>query len=134
MSEGSGRIGVPELLVGVPFPTLPFEIVSARVSRANIRHLVLGGKTVLPNDALTLGLIDEIAPSDVLLTRAMHAAEQLAQIPPIAFRLTKRAFVDPILERVDRARSFNDEVLEAWASEPVQERMRAYVERTVGKK
>ena len=134
MTEGNARIGIPELIVGVPFPTLPFEIVRARVSPASFRHLVLSGKTVTPPDALALGLIDEIAPSDVLLTRAHHAAEQLAQIPPIAFALTKRAFTEPILERVRHARSLNDDVLAAWASPDVQARMRAYVEQTVGKK
>jgi enoyl-CoA hydratase len=134
MAEGKGRIGIPELVVGVPFPALPFEIVRARVSPANFRHLVMSGKTVPPPEALALGLIDEIAPSDVLLTRANHAAEQLLQIPPISFALTKRAFTEPILERVRNARSLNDDVLEAWASAEVQERMRVYVEQTVGKK
>ena len=32
MAEGSGRIGIPELAVGVPFPALPFEIMQARLS------------------------------------------------------------------------------------------------------
>jgi enoyl-CoA hydratase len=134
MAEGKGRIGVPELLVGVPFPTLPFEIVRARVSPAHFRHLVMSGRTVMPDEALSLGLIDEIAPPDVLLVRALHAAEQLARIPGIAFALTKRGFTDPILERVERARSLNDDVLEAWGHPDVQHRMRAYVEQTVGKK
>jgi enoyl-CoA hydratase len=134
MTEGPARIGVPELAVGVPFPTLPFEMVRARVSPANFRHLVLSGKTVTPPDALALGLIDEIAPGDVLIARAQHAAAQMMQIPAIAFALTKRAFVEPILERARSAASLNDDVLEAWASPEVQTRMRAYVESTVGKK
>ena len=134
MAEGNARIGVPELAVGVPFPTLPFEMVRARVSPANFRHLVLSGKTLTPPDALALGLVDEIAPSDVLITRAQHAAEQMMRIPAIAFALTKRAFVEPILERARASSSLNDDVLEAWASPDVQARMRAYVESTVGKK
>jgi enoyl-CoA hydratase len=134
MAEGKGRIGVPELLVGVPFPTLPFEIVRARVSPTDFRQLVLSGQTVTPPEALALGLIDEIAPVEVLLTRAHHAAERLAQIPAIAFSLTKRGFTDPILERMRASRALNDAVLEAWAHHDVQARMRAYVEQTVGKK
>jgi enoyl-CoA hydratase len=134
MAEGSARIGVPELLVGVPFPTLPFEMVRARVSPANFRHLVLSGKTATPPEALALGLIDEIAPTDVLMTRARHAAEQMMQIPPVSFALTRRAFTEPILERVRSARSLNADVLEAWSSADVQSRMRAYVEQNVGRK
>ena len=134
MTEGKARIGVPELLVGVPFPTLPFEIMRARVSPAHFRQLVLSGRTVLPSEALSLGLVDEVAPEDVLMTRALDAAEQLSAIPASAFALTKRAFIEPILTRVEQARPLNDDVLEAWASPAVQARMRAYVEQTVGKK
>src|SRR5919106_6432262 len=31
MTEGNGRIGIPELAVGVPFPALPLQIMAARV-------------------------------------------------------------------------------------------------------
>ena len=134
MAEGNGRIGVPELAVGVPFPTLPFEIVRARMTPTNFRHLVFTGRTVLPEEALQLALIDEIAPGDVLMTRALATAEQLAAIPPVTFALTKRTFSEPLLDRVRNAKSLNDDVLESWASPAVQARMRAYVEKTVGKK
>jgi enoyl-CoA hydratase len=134
MAEGNARIGVPELAVGVPFPTLPFEIVRARVSPRQFRDLVFTGRTVKPPEALELGFIDEIAPLDVLIARAQHAAERLAAIPPVTFALTKRTFTDPLLERVRGAASLNADVLEAWESPAVQQRMRAYVEQTVGKK
>jgi enoyl-CoA hydratase len=134
MADGSSRIGVPELRVGVPFPALPFEIVRARVSPARFRHLVMSGRTTTASEAVALGLIDEAVPPEALLARAQQAAEQLANIPPIAFALTKRAFVDAVLERVDRAPALNDAVLEAWAHPDVQARMRAYVDQAVGKK
>ena len=134
MAEGSARIGVPELAVGVPFPTLPFEIVGARVSPPQFRDLVFTGRTVPPPEALALGLIDEIAPLDVLMTRAHHAAERLSAIPPITFALTKRTFTEPLLERVRGAAALNADVLEAWESPAVQARMRTYLEQTVGKR
>ena len=34
MAEGNGRIGVPELVVGVPFPALPLQIMAARMPDA----------------------------------------------------------------------------------------------------
>lgn len=134
MAEGNARIGVPELAVGVPFPTLPFEIVRARVQPTQFRDLVFTGRTVPPQEAIAVGLIDEIAPLDVLMTRAEHAAERLADIPPVTFALTKRTFTEPLLERVRGAASLNADVLEAWESSAVQSQMRAYVERTVGRK
>ena len=134
MAEGSGRIGVPELAVGVPFPALPFEIVRARVLPTPFRDLVFTGRTVLPSEAIAVGLIDETAPADVLMTRAAHAAEKLAEITPVTFALTKRAFTEPLLERVRAAATLDRDVFEAWESSVVQSRIRAYLERTVGKK
>ena len=134
MAEGTARIGVPELLVGVPFPMLPLEIVRARISATHFRQLVLSGRTVPPAEAAVLGFIDDVAPAGLLLERAMQVAAQLRQIPSVAFALTKRAFTEPLLARVEAARSLNDEAVAAWESAVVQERMRAYVERTVGKR
>jgi enoyl-CoA hydratase len=134
MVEGNARIGIPELLVGVPFPSLPFEIMRARVPPPSFRQLVLSGRTVLATEALTLGLIDEVANADTLVRRAEETAARLARIPGVAFALTKRAFTDPVLERVERAGPLNDAVLEAWGHADVQTRIRAYLEQTVGKK
>jgi enoyl-CoA hydratase len=134
MAEGPARIGLSELAVGVPFPSLPFEIVGARVSAQAFRQLVLSGRTVEPAEALQLGLVDEIAPADVLIARARGVAQQLANIPAITFGLTKRTFTEPVLERVRASAALNAEAIAAWASPAVQSRMREYVEKTVGKK
>ncbi len=100
MAEGTARIGVPELAVGVPFPTLPFEIVGARVHPTAFRQLVYSGRSVEPHEALALGLIDEIAEPDALATRARDVADQLSQIPATTFALTKRTFNASLLDRV----------------------------------
>ena len=46
MVEGNGRIGIPELAVGVPFPALPLQIMSARLADGPLRDLVFTGRTV----------------------------------------------------------------------------------------
>ena len=40
MVEGNGRIGIPELAVGVPFPALPLQIMAARLADGALRDLV----------------------------------------------------------------------------------------------
>jgi enoyl-CoA hydratase len=131
MADGSGRIGVPELVVGVPFPTLPFEIVLARVSHAAFRRLVYFGSTVLPHQAVELGLVDEIAPADVLIARAREIAQQLACIPAVTFALTKRTFTASLLDRVSASASLDADVVVAWRSPDVQNRIKEYVEETI---
>ena len=134
MSDGSGRIGIPELAVGVPFPALPFEIMQARLSPTHFRRLVLGADTVGGSEAFALGLIDEVVAPDLLMSRALQAAERLTSIPPVSFTITKRAFTSPVVERADASHLLNDAALAAWENPAVLARIRAYVEQTVRKK
>jgi len=134
MAEGHGRIGIPELVVGVPFPALPLQIVAARVPDQGFRDLVLTGRTVHVDDAIALGLIDEKCPVEALLDRAIAAANQLAAIPANAFALTKEAFTTLILDRTACLSDLNARVVHAWMQPHTYDTIRAYLERTVGKK
>jgi enoyl-CoA hydratase/carnithine racemase len=134
MIDGPARIGIPELIVGVPFPALPLEIVGARVPPAALRQLVLTGRTVKAMEARELGLIDEVIEADALMPRAREVAEQLALIPPLSFALTKRAFCDPLLDRGRAAADRDAEVATAWASPAVHARIREYLAKTIVKK
>ena len=134
MSEGTARIGIPELAVGVPFPALPLQIMAARVADGHLRDLVFTGRTVLIDEAKALGLIDEKCPSGMLMDRAMEAALRMAAIPAGAFALTKQAFYTPILERTNQLADMNARVVDAWLQPHTYDTIRAYLEKTVGKK
>src|SRR5688572_26701038 len=56
MADGEGRIGIPELLVGVPFPAVALEVVRFAVASDRVQSLVYTGKTLLPQEALQAGL------------------------------------------------------------------------------
>jgi len=133
MAEGTGRIGVPELVVGVPFPALPLQIVSARITDATFRNLVLTGRTVQADEAVALGLIDEKCLPEQLLDRAVAAANQLAAIPAVSFALTKEAFTTLILDRAACLSDLNARVLHAWMQPQTYETIRQYLENTVRK-
>jgi enoyl-CoA hydratase len=70
MVRDAGRIGVTELLVGVPFPPVAMEIMRC----ATAPQLFLG--------------------------RALEAANGLAALPPKVFALSKRQTREPALERM----------------------------------
>lgn len=133
MVEGSGRIGIPELAVGVPFPALPLQIMAARLTDSALRDLVFTARTVQADEAKALGLIDEKCPAGMLLDRATEAAERLASIPAGAFTLTKEAFYTPILERTAQLAGLNARVAEAWEQQHTYETIRAYLDRTIRK-
>jgi len=133
MAEGGGRIGVPELLVGVPFPSAPLEVVRFVVPPHRIQALVYTGLTLPPHDALAMGLLDEVVPADALAARAREVALQLASLPPEAFRATKRALRADALARMDAAAEYDRGVHALWSAPETHDRIRAYMERIARK-
>jgi len=103
MADGTGRIGVPELRVGVPFPRVAVEILRHTVGEVAARRLIVDAGTHTPADARALGLVDELLPSEELLARAIAVARELAtEIPPDTFTATKTQLRRGALERADR--------------------------------
>lgn len=133
MVEGTGRIGIPELAVGVPFPALPLQIMAARLADGPLRDLVFTGRTVMVDEARSIGLVDEKCPNGMLLDRALEVARKLAAIPAGAFALTKEAFYAPILERTRQLAGLNDRVVAAWMEQHTYDTIRAYLDRTIKK-
>jgi enoyl-CoA hydratase len=133
-ARGPGRIGVPELLVGVPFPPLPLEIVREAVPAAHLAEVVYGAATYLPEEALERGLIQEVVAPEHLLDRALTYAETLAARPPDAFALTKSQLLAPLLARVAAAQPCLDQVRAVWSAPETHQRIREYLARTVGQK
>jgi enoyl-CoA hydratase len=134
MAEGTGRIGVPELLVGVPFPAAALEVVRFAVPGDKLQALLYTGRTLPPREALAAGLVDEVVAPEHLLARAHEIAGRLAQIPPQVYRLTKQSLRAPALERIERARELQDQAaLEVWAAAETRAYVREYLRRTLGK-
>jgi len=133
MTEGSGRIGVPELIVGVPFPALPLQIMAARLSDSALRDLVYTGRTVQIDEAKTLGLIDEKCPAGMLMDRATEVARRMSSIPAGAFALTKESFYAPVLAREGQLADLNARVTDAWLQQDTYETIRKYLDKTIKK-
>ena len=134
MSEGSGRIGTPELAVGVPFPSIAVEILRLMIPNHLLQTVIYRGVTCTPGDALTHGFVDEISPPDVLVERAIKMAVRLGSLPAASFALTKRLIREPSRERVVQyMQSIDKEILDAWMSPTVQAAIQRYVEETLKK-
>jgi enoyl-CoA hydratase len=134
LAEGTGRIGVPELLVGVPFPATALEVVRFAVPRDKLQSLLYTGRTLLPPEALEAGLVDEVVAPGDLLARAQEIAQQLALIPPPVYRLTKQSLRAEALERIERtSESIDQAALEVWSSAETHRHIREYLRRTLRK-
>jgi enoyl-CoA hydratase len=85
------KLGQPEILLGI----IPGGGATQRLARlvgpAKAKDLVLTGRQVAADEALRIGLIDEVVPPDELHPRALALAAELARGAVVAQELAKRA-------------------------------------------
>jgi enoyl-CoA hydratase len=133
-ARGDSRIGVTELLVGVPFPALAFEVMKFASPPRYLANGMYSGATFTPDVALTRGLIDEIVDASALLDRAVAAAETLAALAPKAFAQTKLQLRQPSADALERHGKRTDESsMSVWTSDETIGHIRDYVSQTFKK-
>ena len=133
MAREQGRIGVTELLVGVPFPPIALEIMRHAVTPHRFEDTILSGATFAPDDAAARGLVDEVVDPEALIKRAVLAAQTLAALSPPAFALSKRQLRATAVQRIAHTRHIDEEVTRLWCADETLVRVRDYVSRTFKK-
>ncbi|WP_290057728.1 enoyl-CoA hydratase/isomerase family protein [Amycolatopsis solani] len=129
---GGGTIGVTELLVGVPFPLAALEILRCAYGTAPLPSLTYSGETRGGEDALAAGLVDELAPPEEVLERALAVAARLGELPAEAFAHTKAQIRQPFHERIAEYRHAADpEVERLWQAPAALAAVKSYVDRVL---
>jgi enoyl-CoA hydratase len=134
MAMESGKIGTPELLVGVPFPTCALEIMRLAAAPPLFHALIHGGAMLSSDEANRAGLVDATFEPDKLLDESLRVAEVFAAIPGELYAITKRQIRDPVTTRIrEGANAFDGTVQELWATPATHKTIREYVLRTFKK-
>jgi enoyl-CoA hydratase len=134
MARGPGRIGVTELLVGLPFPAIALEIMRFTAVPAYFREVMFGAGRYPAEAAAGRGLVDAVVDAEALLARAVEAAQALASLPPAAFALTKSQIRQPVLEQLLKyAAVFDAAADEIWLAPQTASCIRDYVSKTFKK-
>ena len=121
MASGDGRIGAIELAAGVPFPSWALEIVRYAVNNQHVPEVVYLARAYEPNDAVRIGLIDEIVDAADLMPRAFEMAGELARVPRQTFELMKRALRRDAVDTARRGTARDDVIKAAWRSPEVRD-------------
>jgi enoyl-CoA hydratase/carnithine racemase len=134
MARDVGRIGVTELLVGVPFPALAFEIVRFAVPARVLPEVIYSGATYPTDAAIDRGWIDEIAEPAELIEDAVAVALELTEISPATFAQTKAQMRAQVAERFAISGAVTDKaVTDIWCAANTLARVRQYVERVLNR-
>jgi len=135
LAQGTARIGLTEVRVGVEFPAWPLEIVRFATPPQHFPTLVCTGRTFQPPEALARGLVDELVAPERLIDRACEVAEEMAAVPAAAFTATKRAVRRPLIEAGRRLASLEETaMIEKWSSPEVLRNVADFAARTIGRR
>jgi len=131
-ARGAGRIGVTELLVGVPFPAIALEIMRAAAPGPAFTEMVYSGRTWDMAEAAARGLVSALVDPEALVDAAVKEAQALAALPAATFTLTKAHARQPIRDFLGlHAARIDGEVARIWSAAPAQDAIRRYVARTL---
>lgn len=131
--HGGGKIGVPELLVGVPFPSLPFALLQATVPGPLVSRLVYRGHLLTLEEAAAAGMLHELAAADELAAVAARVARELGRLPRAAFALTKELERAPLLAAWRAGQVHDPRIRALWSDPATLAAIRTYLERTLGR-
>jgi enoyl-CoA hydratase len=134
MARGQGRMGITEILVGVPFPALAYEVMRYAANPQYLPDMTLSGATYLSDEARTRGLVDDVVEPAELMDRAMAVAKTFAAIPAATFAATKEQMRQRVADHMaQHGARIDARVDEIWASPQTLQNIRAFVARTIKK-
>lgn len=89
-ADGAFKIGLNEVAIGLPVPTLAMELARARLAPTELTRATLLAQIYTPSEARSAGWVDAVvAPSDLLATATAEAA-RLGGLSKPAFIGTKQ--------------------------------------------
>src|SRR5437867_3411291 len=129
-AEGSYRIGLPEVTLGLLPGTGGTQRLPRLIGRQKALDFMLRGTTMPPQDALAAGIVDDVVPPGELLDRATERAKGYATGPTFAIGRIKLATVQGFGLRLDEGLKRERQLLvELFKSEDAKEGVTAFVEK-----
>ena len=126
----NAKFGQPEVGLGI-IPGFSGTVRLARlVGMGMAKQLIYTGKAIRANEALQIGLVNEVVPQAELMNRAFEIANQIAANAPLAVKAAKLTINDEWDMDVDRAIE-NESVFfgRCFLTEDQKEGMGAFLEK-----
>jgi len=95
------KFGYTEVKIGF-VPAIVSTFLLRQVGEKHARDLLLTGRIIGVEEALRMGLINEVVPADRLMTRARELAAQIMENSPTSLVLTKRLLSEHARAELDQ--------------------------------
>lgn len=129
-AHGSYGLGQPEVTLGILPGNGGTQRLPRLIGRSRALDLMVTGRTVAPEEALSLGLVDRLFPAEDLLPKTREYATSLARGAVVAIGLIKLAVARGTEMALDDGLAYEREALfRAFATEDGAEGIRAFLEK-----
>ncbi|MEY3806660.1 MAG: hypothetical protein RIR69_1472 [Actinomycetota bacterium] len=89
-AAGDYRYSANEVAIGMTMPWSTIEILRQRLTPTAVTRAVLFAENFTPDNAIAMGIIDEVVPADDVMSRAISFAQQLASLDKTAHAGSKK--------------------------------------------
>jgi enoyl-CoA hydratase/carnithine racemase len=129
-AAGDFKIGLNEVQVGLPVPRLILAAHRLLIGGRESARLAVPGTLIGPDEALRIGLVDELAPPEEVAARAIAWCEALISMPVLAMSATRREARRELVALFDTLDDADlDYMTDWWFSPECQAALKAMVER-----
>ncbi len=124
MVSGSSRISLNEITFGSSLFPGSAVMLAYCVGNRNAEKIALSGKMYSAEEALTIGLVDQVTDEDKLAIKAQETAQDFVKLEGPAFRSIKNLMRGPVAEEMRRQdKLYRDEMIDIWYSEDTWRRL-----------
>lgn len=92
IAASGARIWIPEVRLGVPYMWGSISRLINLIGMSKAKELIMTCDEVTAEEALALGLVNQVVPLDQLHEASLAFAEKILNKPPMALRRTKEFF------------------------------------------
>jgi len=126
----NSKIGQPEIQVGV-FPPIAAQIMPRIIGRKAAMDLILTGRVVSAQEALSMGLVNKVVKDDELEAETEKYVDQFRKLSPIVIRKTKKAIMMGLMENFEDSLKIIEEIYldELMKTEDAEEGLKSFLEK-----
>ncbi len=129
VAQGEFKLGVNEVQVGIALPPVIIKALRRQIGAREAELLAVGGPMISAEEALKIGLVDELAAPDQVIERALAWCRKLVAVPPRAMLDTRRDARADLIALFENPEGEMLKAMETWWSDETQGMLRAVVEK-----
>ena len=128
--DGKFQMGLPEVTLGLLPGNGGTQRLPRLIGKTKALSMMITGESVGPQEALTLGIVDEVFPMDSLWEDSLAYAQKLAAGPSIAIGNIKRAVIEGLGGSLEDGMQLERELMaELFDTEDATEGISAFAEK-----